>query len=93
MNIYLFGQKEDERLYISSADFNFDSIKNYELAIRLKDKIAINKVKHILNLYYKYNIDTVYAKLGSRNIINQSYLVRLPISCIGRWKEYQLSLL
>lgn len=66
MNIYLFGQKEDERLYISSADFNFDSINNYELAIRLKDRIAINKVKNILNFYYIYNIDTVYAKLGSR---------------------------
>lgn len=65
MNIYLFGSKEDERLFISSADFDIDSINNYELAIRLKDKIAINKVKNILNLYFKYNIDTVYAKLAS----------------------------
>lgn len=65
MNIYLFGSKEDERLFISSADFDIDSMKNYELAIILKDKIAINKVKNILNLYYKYNIDTVYAKLAS----------------------------
>ena len=65
MNIYLFGSKEDERLYISSADFDVESMNNYELAIRLKDKKAINKIKNIINLYYKYNIETVYAKLAS----------------------------
>lgn len=56
--VYIFGTPNDERTYISSADFTEASLKNNNLAVKIKDERVLRRIKKILDLYYKDNVDS-----------------------------------
>lgn len=66
--VYLFGSSKDERIYISSADLTEDSLKNNNLAVKIKDEHVLKRIKKILYLYYRDNIDSRIIGNGARYI-------------------------
>lgn len=57
--VYIFGSKDRETGYISSADFDEDSMHNCNsLAIRIKNNYVLSKIKQILYLYEKDSVDS-----------------------------------
>lgn len=66
--VYVFGSSNDERIYISSADLTEDSLKNNNLAVKIKDEHVLKRIKKILYLYYRDNIDSRIIGNGARYI-------------------------
>lgn len=66
--VYLFGSSKDERIYISSADLTEDSLKNNNLAVKIKDEHVLKRIKKILYLYYRDNEDSRIIGNGARYI-------------------------
>lgn len=66
--VYLFGSSNDERIYISSADLTEDSLKNNNLAVKIKDEHVLKRIKKILYLYYRDNVDSRIIGNGARYI-------------------------
>lgn len=66
--VYLFGSSKDERIYISSADLTEDSLKNNNLAVKIKDEHVLKRIKKILYLYYRDNVDSRIIGNGARYI-------------------------
>ncbi len=66
--VYLFGSSKDERIYISSADLTEDSLKNNNLAVKIKDEHVLKRIKEILYLYYRDNVDSRIIGNGARYI-------------------------
>lgn len=66
--VYVFGSSNDERIYISSADLTEDSLKNNNLAVKIKDEHVLKRIKEILYLYYRDNVDSRIIGNGARYI-------------------------
>ncbi len=66
--VYVFGSSNDERIYISSADLTEDSLKNNNLAVKIKDEHVLKRIKKILYLYYRDNVDSRIIGNGARYI-------------------------
>lgn len=66
--VYLFGSSKDERIYISSADLTEDSLKNNNLAVKIKDEHVLKRIKKILYLYYRDDVDSRIIGNGARYI-------------------------
>lgn len=55
--IYCFGKGQDEKLYISSADFmTRNTERRVEVACPIKDKDVVKELHHILNLCFADNL-------------------------------------
>ncbi len=83
--VYIFGEGEDERMYISSADLMTRNMtKRVELACPIYDKDIRNRIRKILLLNY---IDNVKGRI----LMSDGCYIKKPIN--GNKKDSQLMLM